>query len=191
MSAIPNWTMSGIIPPIRPGVPGYHTDRAPYHALLEEFIERFAISADRAVILQGLLNYRAALYNIGVVEGFQWLNGSFLENVEDTENRSPRDIDVVTFYRMPQGYTQASLMPLIMPLVDTTASKASYCVDGYTFELDRPLSKFDVRQTAYWYSMWSHRRDGIWKGFVQVDLDPATDVICGTLLQQKIAGGLP
>lgn len=183
--------MSGIIPPIRPGVPGHDADRAPYCALLEEFIERFAISADRALILQGLLNYRAALHHIGIVEGFQWLNGSFLENVEDTDQRSPRDIDVVTFYRMPQGYTQASLKPLIEPLINTEASKAKYCVDGYTFELDRPLSPLHVRSIAYWCSMWSHRRDGIWKGFVQVDLDPATDVVCNTLLQQKIAGELP
>ncbi|RKW41698.1 MAG: hypothetical protein D8H96_09315, partial [Lautropia sp.] len=28
---------------------------------------------------------------------------------------------------------------------------------------------------AYWYSMWSHRRDGSWKGFLQLDLHQARD----------------
>ena len=36
---------------------------------------------------------------IGIGSGFQWLDGSFLENVEMTEKRDPGDLDLVTFFR--------------------------------------------------------------------------------------------
>lgn len=183
--------MSGIIPPIRPGLPGHHSDRSPYHAGLDEFIDRFALSADRAKVLEGFLNYRAALHSLGIVNGFQWLNGSFLEHIEDTENRSPRDIDVVTFFHLPSGQTQASLLPAIQPLFDRNAIKEAYLVDGYPMVLGDPMSEPKIRQTSYWYSMWSHKRDHSWKGFVQIDLDPAADGVCSALLHQKISGGLP
>lgn len=32
--------------------------------------------------------------------------------------------------------------------------------------------------------MWSHRRDGIWKGFIQVDLAPNEDADANLLLVQ-------
>jgi hypothetical protein len=183
--------MSGIIPPIRPGLPGHDPDRSPYRAELHEFIAQFVLSADRAKVLQGFLDYRAALHDHRIVKGFQWLNGSFLEHIEDIETRPPRDIDVVTFFYLPSGQTQVSLLPTIQSLIDPNASKAAYSVDGYAMVLgDDPMSEAMIRQTCYWYSMWSHRRDGIWKGFVQVDLDPARDPACKTLLQEKIAGGL-
>lgn len=38
-----------------------------------------------------------------------------------------------------------------------------------------PMSAVTIQRVSYWYSMWSHRRDGVWKGFVQVDLDPMQD----------------
>jgi hypothetical protein len=44
-----------------------------------------------------------------------------------------------------------------------------------------------VRWISYWYSMWSHRRDGLWKGFVQVDLDSAQDPAAFQLLTQAQA----
>lgn len=32
-----------------------------------------------------------------------------------------------------------------------------------------------VEQCTYWNSLWSHRRNGQWKGYLQVDLAPAGD----------------
>jgi hypothetical protein len=123
--------MSGIVPPIRPGLLGSDSDRSPYRTGLDEFIERFALSPDRAKVLQGFLNYRAALHSSGIIDGFQWLDGSFLEHVEDTENRSPRDIDVVSFFHLPPGQTQASLIPVIKHLLDHNATKEAYSVDAF------------------------------------------------------------
>ncbi len=62
---------------------------------------RFSTSSARCKILEGLLDYRQAMHRIGLVSGFQWLDGSFLEDVETIEKREPRDIDVVTFFHTP------------------------------------------------------------------------------------------
>lgn len=35
---------------------------------------------------------------------------------------------------------------------------------------------------GYWYSVWSHRRTMSWKGFVQIDLNPASDAEAAELL---------
>lgn len=150
----------------------------------------FAISQERADILNGLFDYRDALHNQGIVSGFQWLDGSFLENIEDLENRPPNDIDVVTFFEIPHGHTQATLLPHISHLFDPNQTKQDFMVDAYPFVMDGRIDGAAIRQTSYWYSMWSHRRrDKVWKGFAQVDLDPANDVQNRGLLNQKIAAG--
>ena len=53
--------------------------------------------------------------------------------------------------------------------------------------LGQPVDALQVQSIAYWYSMWSHRRDGLWKGFVQVDLDSAQDADARAVL--NISGG--
>ncbi|WP_211453497.1 DUF6932 family protein [Collimonas antrihumi] len=186
---IPAWTMSGILPPIRPGELGHGADRSPYPAPLCEVIEQFASSPKRIAILQGFLNYRAALHKLGLVSGFQWLDGSFMENVETQELRSPNDMDVVTYFHLPVGETQITLLTKAGNLLSNNHVKATYSVDAYPHILGEPTSAVQIRQISYWYSMWSHRRDGTWKGFVQVDLDPQEDVDAGQVLSVMRAGG--
>lgn len=189
MSPIPDWNLSGIIPPIRPGVMGHDPDRSPYKVELIEVVQKFTLSQERANILTGLMSYRAAWHRAGVTSGFQWLDGSFLENIEETENRAPRDMDVVTFFHIPAGHNQSSLFPHIRSLLDTKAAKIEFSVDAYGIPLDGAYEERKIANTTYWYSMWSHRRSGLWKGFLQVNLDPATDAACSSLIQQKVAGG--
>ena len=181
--------MAGVIPPIRPGEPGHSLDRSPYEVTLQAVIDRFATTAQRATILEGLLRYRAALHAAGAVSGFQWLDGSFLEHIEDTENRPPNDIDVVTFFRLPPGVSQATFFGTILPLIDSDQTKPLFSVDAYGQVLGEEMTGPRVRQVAYWYSMWSHRRDDTWKGYVQVDLDPIEDAISTQILAQRVAAG--
>lgn len=174
-TTIPAWTSAGVVPPIRPGQPGHSSDRSPYVVSLSTFCDRFATSPERRGILDGLLRFRAALHQAGLTTGFQWLDGSFLEQIETLENRSPRDMDVVTFYQLPQNSDQHSLIQHHAVLFDHTQNKATYAIDAYFAMLGIPVDGGYVREVSYWYSMWSHRREGLWKGFVQVDLDPAQD----------------
>jgi hypothetical protein len=63
---------------------------------MSDVVLRFGNSPERIAILDGLLSYRLALTTAGMVDGFQWLDGSFTEDVETLQRRSPNDIDVVT-----------------------------------------------------------------------------------------------
>lgn len=176
--AIPDWNAQGAIPPINNQQPTA-VDRSPYIVSLMDVVLRFGLSAKRRSVLDGFLQYRAALHKAGLVQGFQWLDGSFLEHVELLESRPPNDIDVVTFYKLPVGKTQENLQtqtPDIFPISSSSkqAMKAKYSVDAYVVHLGMASERL-VKQGTYWYSMWSHRRNRIWKGYVQVDLAPTED----------------
>lgn len=185
---IPAWNMAGVIPPIRPGQPGHSADRSPYVASLTTVVDRFALSPERLKILKGLLAYRSALHTLGLTNGFQWLDGSFLEDIEAQEARPPKDIDVVTYFHLPSGETQMSLHLKSGDLFDHDFVAQTYQVDAYQSVLGGTLNAFVIKQVAYWYSMWSHRRDETWKGFVQIDLSPSEDAAALAILTSKSTG---
>ncbi|QYJ23861.1 hypothetical protein KYT87_11930 [Achromobacter sp. ES-001] len=184
---IPAWNLQGVIPPVRPGAHGHDPDRSPYRSSLQSLVDAMGISRARLNILEGLLKFRAAIHGIGIDTGFQWLNGSFSEHVEIVEARDPRDVDVVTFLHLPNGLDQAALVARNPRLFDQTYVKDTYHVDAYWEVLGRPLKAESVQSVSYWYSMWSHRRDGVWKGFVQVQLEPSEDLVAVQVLAQAKA----
>lgn len=187
-AAIPAWNSAGVLPPIRPSASGNSPDRSPYTVDLALLVDRFAMSPERMAILDGLLRFRADLHKAAITSGFQWLDGSFLEQVEVLEGRAPRDMDVVTFLDLPSGQDQRSLVQSHGPLFDQKHVKATYAMDAYFAVLGQPTDKWQVKNVAYWYSLWSHRRDGLWKGFVQVDLDPSQDGDARAIL--NLSGGI-
>lgn len=179
---IPDWSISAVLPPVRPGLAGHHSDRSPYLATMSEVLERFATSAERLAILRGLLGYRSELRRRGISEGFQWLDGSFMEDKETLEKTAPNDVDVITFFHLPNATDQATFLNTNSELFDEDAMKTRYLVHPFPFVLGETLTSFDVRQITYWYSMWSHRRTGLWKGFVQVNLSEEHDAEATALL---------
>lgn len=189
---LPPWNSQGVLPPIRPGSKGNDSDRSPYSVTLPYLVERFASSSERVHILEGLLNYRQALHAVGIVSGFQWLDGSFVEEIEQVETRAPRDVDVITFFYLPDGMDQAQLARDHSHLFQTQQTKSQFLVDGYPFVLGGPTANHVINRIAYWYSMWSHRRSGLWKGFVQVNLAPDEDARArAALVQVQQEGALP
>ncbi|WP_273827043.1 DUF6932 family protein [Providencia rettgeri] len=185
-NTIPEWNESGIIPPIgESSSVGFN--RSPYKTTSIELVERYAFNKKRANILIGFLKFRARLYSIGLTTGFQWVDGSFTENVELTESRKPNDIDLVTFFYIPQNETQTSLVNKDLELF-TSKMKDLYLVDSYWQILNSdPITL--VEMTVYWYSMWAHKRDMSWKGFLQIPLSEEDDLQANTLLQNLISGG--
>jgi hypothetical protein len=179
-SAIPAWTADGVLPAIDSSQP-VSPVRSPYAVSLTDCVLRFTETSARSRVLSGLLEYRSALHRLGLVQGFQWLDGSVFEHVERSEGRDPNDIDVVTFYRLPPGLVQADLVDGVGPLLGEQA-KERYLVDGYLVDLGMRPERL-VRQSAYWYSVWSHRRNMAWKGFVEVPLAPDDDVAAAELLK--------
>jgi hypothetical protein len=187
---IPAWTSAGVLPSIRPGKLGHDFDRSPYRVPLSEVVDKFSSSPERLSILKGLLDYREALHMCGLVSGFQWLDGSFMEDVETLELRAPKDIDVVTYFHLPIGETELTLDKKAGDLFMNEYVKRTYSVDAYSQVLGSSTDELQVRLISYWYSMWSHRRDGIWKGFIQVELNPQQDIDARRILSAIQLGGI-
>ena len=171
---IPDWDGEGVIPPRDPRDP-VSFNRSPYRAPLVDVIARLGITRIRRELLSGLLDFRAEIHRAGLTEGFQWIDGSFVENVESSRGRAPADIDVVTFFYIPEGHTRESLALSFPNIFAVAATKADFGVDSYFVGLNQTDSKRIVDRAAYWYSLWGHTRRGLWKGYVQVDLDPGED----------------
>ena len=185
---IPSWTAEGVLPPLDEANPVGAT-RAPYPVSLSDLVARFATSPERCAVLKGLLAYRAALHANGYVADFQWLNGSFMEDVERLEARAPRDIDVVSFVHAPQP---AAPTPADSEALDSALAKSRFLVDGYFLELDAVPPREISFWSAYWYSLWAHRRNRAWKGFLQIDLRPDDDAVAAAwLAQNALAGAAP
>ncbi|WP_085587607.1 hypothetical protein [Thalassospira sp. MCCC 1A01428] len=185
--SIPDWNMAGVVPPIRPGANPAGKNRSPYKVSLIDFADRFCLSAERLKILNGFIDLRAGLHSIGLTQGFQWIDGSFLEHIEDTEGRSPNDVDVVTYAFLPAGETQLTFMSTLQPYMDRQAVKNLYKVDHFI----KILPQLNIHDICYWYSLWSHRRDGMWKGYAEVDLAPTDDAQAKSLLATKSSGFQP
>jgi hypothetical protein len=108
--------------------------------------------------------------------------------VEVIENRPPKDLDVVTFYRLPAGRTQRDIHAANASIFDHGLLKTRHLVDAYTVDLGMAPERL-TRQSAYWYSVWSHRRNRLWKGFVQVDLAPVEDAAAAATLAATTSQG--
>ena len=125
---IPNWNVQGVLPPNDPVAPT-SAERSPYSVRLTDFVLHFGTTEKRQTILQGFLDFRTALHAAGLDNGFQWVDGSFLENIETIGNRPPADMDVVTFFYLPQGQTQKSFASTHPDLFNHADTKTRFHVD--------------------------------------------------------------
>ena len=189
---IPPFTISGALPPFASGDPTDPSTLSPYRTNLVKLVERYGTSPRRLQILAGLLAYRDGLMKIGIGSGFQWLDGSFLENVEVTEKRDPGDLDLVTFFRRPPNATATADMRQLaqsnLALFDPTQAKLNYSCDAYFVDLDVEVESV-VDQTRYWFGLFSHKRTTfLWKGILQVELGDTNDEAAAMqLIQARIA----
>lgn len=188
---IPQFTQSGVLPPFDPSVgPTSRHGVSPYRISLTDFVEHFDTSIERRDILLGFLNYRKSLKAFGVVQGYQWIDGSFVENIEATANRPPNDIDVVTFAYRPQHLNDDQAWNLEAgqrtDLFAPQESKQIFKCDAYFVDLSiRP--EYLVSTTAYWFGLFSHRREtGIWKGMIQINLSDSEDQALELLDSRKV-----
>ena len=181
---IPDWDASGFLPPFL-DFSASEGGRSPYHVGLIDVVLRLGDTVDRRALLTGLLDYRAALHAASVREGFQWVNGSFVEDTMGHSRREPNDIDVVTFLHAPSGQPQA-----FEHLFRPQATKRKYGIDAYAVDLDTGDSSYLVRRVVYWNSLWSHGRSRQWKGYLEIDLsdneDAAARVVLGGVAKQEV-----
>jgi hypothetical protein len=169
-AVIPAFNHSHVLPPFE-GERMTSARSSPYLVTASELAQRFATSVARQVILDGLLRYRAELRRLGFSQGFQWLDGSFVEDVEAREDRAPNDIDVVTFAYPPAGLSKAEINGMMSShpaLFDHDQCKTGFHCDTAIINLTTS-AEWLVTQTRYWYGLYSHRRgDSLWKGLLQL-----------------------
>jgi hypothetical protein len=181
--------VAGVLPPYVGNNPAVPTSVSPYSVTATELVGRFATSPERLGILSGLFTYRAQLRGAGIVDGFQWIDGSFVEDIEMLEGRPPNDADVVTFARRPAvAATQGAWTTFFqgnLGLFNPVALKATMNCDAYYVDLDLP-PHLTVSSTGYWYGLFSHRRSGAWKGMLRLPL-LSDDIVA----QSQLTGTTP
>lgn len=193
---IPPFTIDGVLPPyVGPDGPGGAFDEmSPYVVTSVEVVATLGTTDDRKTILRGWLDHRAALRAIGFDRGFQWLDGSFVED------KDPKDVDVVTFLYRPSGVQSSTdllnLMKSNPSLFVHHQVKTTFRVDFFPIDMNASPEVL-VSLTRYFCGLFSHRRvDELWKGMLQVRLeDDTSDAVAFALLipdpTTSIAGATP
>jgi len=168
---IPQITKSLVLPPFLGRLPGGRSWASPYHASMSEVVGRYATSPARAQLLRGLLSYRHALFAAGLSDGYQWLAGSFVEDVERERKRPPHDIDVVTFSYTPvDAAVRMAWLASHRNLLDRGEVKRRFLCDGFFVDLRKPADLL-VDDTCFLFGLYSHQRASLrWKGILKIPL---------------------
>ncbi len=170
MSNIPDFDHNDVLPP-HLGNPAAHNN-SPYPCTTLELCRRFSTSPKRIELLHGLLDFRAELNKQVVISGFQYIDGSFLENIESSENRPPNDIDIVTFIRGITQERQQQIMEQFPEIFDAEKCKLKYKLDHYIVDYGAHPD-LTVELIRYWLQLFSHNRKGVWKGMLRLELNTA------------------
>jgi hypothetical protein len=176
---IPEYTRDGFLPPFM-GDALSPEDRSPYLVTPQELVSLFGTSPERRALIRGFLAFRRRLRLFGFVEGFQWIDGSFVEQVELKRGRPPADIDVVTFVGPAVGYaTQEAFEAACRAcpeIFEAAKVKRAYGCDAYFVNLTSAPG-FVVDRVAYWAGLLSHTRTKAWKGILALDLCDDGDLL--------------
>lgn len=180
---IPPFDLNSVLPP-HLGNPTKLEQVSPYRTTTVELVQRFATSPERVKILSGLLGLRKALRDRGMIEGFQLLDGSFLEDVEKAESRAPNDIDVATFFWNLSQDQISALINAVPDIRNHDQVKTHFLVDHYLVNASA-APNIVVEMSQYWYGLFSHRRDNLWKGMLRIELNtPEDDLKAGAYLSE-------
>jgi hypothetical protein len=184
LMSIPMFDHNLVLPPHR-GSPTLPQDVSPYRCTTVELCQRFSFSAERRQILRGLLRFRSDLDAAGLVSGFQWLDGSFVEDIETSESRAPRDLDIVTIYSGYGQVFQAELVARMLEFADSALSKSKYSLDHYPVDAGHS-PELTVELTRYWIQLFSHNRRAVWKGMLRIELNtPVEDAEALQVLEEQ------
>ena len=170
---IPAFDHNLVLPP-HLGDPRNPSELSPYPCTTLELCKQLGTSPERQRILELFLDFRERLTSEGLTRGFQWLDGSFLEDIEKRESRPPKDLDVVTIYWGYDMPFQRNLMIKFPEFADPMLAKANFSLDHYPLDASYH-PETTVESSRYWISLFSHNRLAIWKGMLRVELNTVAD----------------
>ncbi len=183
--SIPPFDVGGVLPSFSGADATNPADRSPYRVTIDDIVGRFATCDNRAKLLLGLNNYRAHLLSGGFVHGHQWIDGSFVEDVERLRGRPPKDIDLVTVFHRPSQYVGNDVQwqldyrsRLHRNFFEAKLMKQQFSCDTYCIDMDHSPNSL-IRSSSYWLGLFSEQRStSRRKGIVEVPLmtDPAEAV---------------
>lgn len=168
---IPNFDHNNVLPPHLSN-PTVRADLSPYISDTLEFSKRFATSKERVDILKKYLLFRSRINQVGLIDGFQWLDGSFTQNIEKSESRPPKDLDLITFYA---GLTQKMINDILKnfeEFINSRLSKSVYKLDHFGIDYGMNSNRESIiENTRYWLQLFTHTRLSVWKGMVRIELN--------------------
>ena len=183
---LPSFDMRGLLPPFL-GADATTRDRSPYFVTVGELAAALGTSPERRNLIRNLIAYRKLLADEGYESGIQFVDGSFVENVETRAKRPPGDIDLFSLLRTPKKYLGspppsqwATLGKTfwMTEVADREKNKQRFALDTYALLFEELQPMVLIRGTIYWYGLFSHQRETLdWKGFAMLELDPAGDEI--------------
>lgn len=188
---IPPFTLSGVLPPFDPSLgPTHKAGVSPYPTDTSELVATFATSPTRISILEDLISYRQDLRSLGITQGFQWIDGSFVEDVETTRGRPPKDLDLVTFaYRPASVSSEASWRTFVTTNGQKLQGVGRPLLHAFYFDLHLP-PHYLVNIVSYWFGLFSHQRTTfLWKGMLLLDLSTSDSLAAAEL--KKIRSLVP
>ena len=161
-SAGTNHGRQGLCPRSRPrGAyrdPANQNGGSPYPATTLELCTSFGTTPERRVILKGFLKMRAALRQLEIVNGFQWVDGHFLED-DRHKKKAPDHIQVVTFCRPSPHLEDPQYADLAGTIRNRKKTREQYRVDHMPVLLTLPPEKM-IDYTRFWCNLLSHQRRG-------------------------------
>lgn len=179
---IPDFDHNYVLPP-HLGNPVFPEQASPYECSTLELCKRFATNSVRINILSNFLLFRQKFNEYGIINGFQWLDGSFCEDIESVENRHPNDLDIVTFYSGINDEIIPTIISDFSEFIDPEKSKQNYLIDHYVVDYCYSPD-VTVKNTSYWFQLFSHNRRQVWKGILRVELHtPEIDLLALNYLQ--------
>jgi hypothetical protein len=166
MTVLPLFDHNHVLPP-HLGDPSTREHLSPYQCNIVDFVKRFSNTAHRIELLKKYLEFRNRMNCLNITGGFQWIDGSFTENIEASQKRPPNDIDIVTFYGGLSIEEQDGINTDFAEFFDPVLSKSNFSLDHYAVDIAfSPIST--VENTRYWLQLFTHNRSGVWKGIVQI-----------------------
>jgi len=170
---IPDFDHNNVIPP-HLGNPIDRTHLSPYTCSILELCHKFSTSAVRIQILKNFILFRQRMTALGIVYGFQWLDGSFLENIEVSEARPPKDLDVVTFFGGLSIADQTNIRATFPEFSNPGLAKNNFQLDHYPVDYSYHPD-VTIENTRYWIQLFTHNRVGVWKGILKLSLNTPID----------------
>lgn len=182
---IPAFTGSGVIPPyVGEDGPGCSpAQMSPYPVTALDVVRSLGGTKARLDIIEDWLEHRKYLRGLGFTNAFQWIDGSF------TENKDPKDIDIVTFFNPPIGVATSdeklAFLNKNISILNRRNVKNKYKIDLFLVDLSLSPANI-VGLTRYWFGLFSHRRgDELWKGMLEVKLHDHSEDDALVLLNEK------